>query len=324
MIFGINPEFVARVFERYELALSALPSEWGADELQEEEELPAELKKYFSSKAHVLDHVRSLVVESFWASLERVEGRQHNFEVVYCDYDLVDSPYVLSDFIPFGARQLAKLSAAIPKDGAIGVWPDENNRLSIWGFESWRSQRSGPCLRVAVIQPGTIITGTGGSDYFIALLSPYNAGFVDQGMFEIVKLSLAGSTESSDFDWYTRRYVPLIHVARAMRSHSHGGTLLVVPTDTGPWEKSISWSDGTYKSHPAFDKANKDIAALHAQSERNEEVLASYQRCLTLIGQLTAVDGATLVTRDLVVLGFGAKIESKHDPDETVRRREPL
>src|SRR6266436_559581 len=101
--FTIDPGFIRKVFERYQRALTALPSEWGADDW--EDGLPSELQKYFSPKAHCPDHVKSLIDESFWASIEKVEGREHSFELVYCDYDLVDSPFIFSESISFEASK---------------------------------------------------------------------------------------------------------------------------------------------------------------------------------------------------------------------------
>ncbi len=324
MIFTIDPEFIASVFERYEQGLTALPDEWGAEYW--EDVPPSEIQSYFSPKAHSLNHVKSLIEGSFWASLEKEEGRCHSLQLVYCNYDLADSPFVFDKPIPFDAAHLAKLSPAIPRSAAIGVWPGPDNILQVWGFEPEPSTGSGPCLRVEVLQSGTIIAGCGGPRYFIALLSPDQAGFVDDSIFEPIKRRLDDSTEDLGDDWLgTKRYFPLMHVARAMRSHGHGGTLLVVPIGNGEWEKSINWSDGKYKAGTAFKKTSEAVAsAIEAHTENTEELFANYQRSLDLIGQLTAVDGATVIARDLTILGFGAKIDCKYDPDETMRVSEPL
>jgi hypothetical protein len=89
MIFTIDPEFIAQVFERYERGLNALPDEWGYEYW--EGEIPSEIQGYFSPKAHSLDHMKSLIEESFWASLEKEEGRYHNLQLVYCNYDLAEA-----------------------------------------------------------------------------------------------------------------------------------------------------------------------------------------------------------------------------------------
>jgi hypothetical protein len=108
-----------------------------------------------------------------------------------------------------------------------------------------------------------------------------------------------------------------------MLTHSHGGTLLIVPAERGSWEKFISWGEEPYKARQAFRKPADDVVALEARAD-NHEALGSYERSLRLIGQLTAVDGATVITRDLAVLGFGAKIDSQADPDHLVNVGGPL
>ena len=147
MIFTIDHEFIAEVFKRYQQGLDSLPEEWGGEYWEEalpsgewgadygEDILPSNLRGYFSPEAHSLDHVKSLIEESFWASLEKEEGRCHNLQLVYCNYDMVDSPFVFDKPIPFDAAQLAKLSPAIPRSAAIGVWPGPDNVLQVWGFE---------------------------------------------------------------------------------------------------------------------------------------------------------------------------------------------
>jgi hypothetical protein len=192
MKFTIDPGFIAEVVERYKRGLAELPYEWGAEYWGEEGGPPSEVARYLSPEAHCLGHVRSLIDQAFWASVEKVEGRHHSFEVVYCDNDLAASPFVFNRSIPCAASDLAKLSAAIPMTGAIGVWPDPSGALGIWGFEPEASTSSGPCLRIAALQPGTIIIGCGGQSYFKALLTAKTTGFVDQGSFKLLHQRLSG------------------------------------------------------------------------------------------------------------------------------------
>jgi hypothetical protein len=310
MTFTINPAFIAEFFERYQLCLDALPNEWGAEYW--EGVPPSNIQNHLSPKAHSLDHLKSLIEGSFWASLEKEEGRCHSLQFVYCNYDLAHRPFVFDSAIPFDPAQVAKLSPAIPKSAAIGVWPGPNNTLGVWGFEPDPSTDSGPCLRVEVLQPGTIIAGCGGPRYFIALLSPDQAGFVDDSLFEPIKRRLDDSTEDLGNDQLgTNKYFQLMRMARAMRSHGHGGTLLVVPADNEDWGASIKWK---YRPNSAFKKICE--AAVDAIEIPNGH--------LDLIGQLTAVDGATVITSDLTILGFGAKIDLLNDPDDAVRVSLPL
>ena len=75
-----------------------------------------------------------------------------------------------------------------------------------------------------------------------------------------------------------------------MRSHGHGGTLLIVPTDLEVQSPAVDFS--AYPVDPFKRPKDRPVTEF--------------------IGQLTAIDGATVVTVDLKVLGFGAKITGNY------------
>jgi hypothetical protein len=98
-------------------------------------------------------------------------------------------------------------------------------------------------------------------------------------------------------------------IALAMRAHGHGGALLIVPNGHQRWTNSIQMDRLRFHGSPyeglkrgleernrAWGKSNMDVAFERAQ------------RSLKSLAQLTAVDGAALVSYDLTVLAFGAEI----------------
>jgi hypothetical protein len=109
-----------------------------------------------------------------------------------------------------------------------------------------------------------------------------------------------------------------------MRSHGHGGSLLVVPADNGEWRDSII-HPVTYPVTPAFD----ELATL-IKKNVNERDLSLWQedinRAVESIAGLTAVDGATIINDRLELLAFGAKIglSSNGSPVEQILVTEPV
>jgi hypothetical protein len=97
-----------------------------------------------------------------------------------------------------------------------------------------------------------------------------------------------------------------VRLAVSMRAHGRGGSLLVVPTGTDRWLKSIV-QPIRYSVAPPFAQ----IAELtrHDPEERDSQL---WQEALTqavdAVAGLTAVDGATVMNDDYEVLAFAVKI----------------
>ncbi len=108
------------------------------------------------------------------------------------------------------------------------------------------------------------------------------------------------------------RKTDLTTIAMAMRDHSHGGTLLIVPNDASTLARLPGSLDIRFAGAP-YERVKTDLAERDAAlREFKSDFLWRFERAqqsLKSIGQLTAVDGAALVTYDLLVLGFGAKIK---------------
>src|SRR5262249_4922352 len=107
-------------------------------------------------------------------------------------------------------------------------------------------------------------------------------------------------------------------IASHMLSHNHGGSLLIVPNND-QWKASISddlmygtdsydvLKEATERWDEVWEKfPNKGF--LFAGSTEFYRANEDLWRVQKRIGQLTAIDGATLITTDLTVLAFGAKI----------------
>jgi hypothetical protein len=98
----------------------------------------------------------------------------------------------------------------------------------------------------------------------------------------------------------------LIQLAVSMRAHGRGGALLVVPKASSEWQESVI--------HPLQYCVTPPFAAIAdlMQSDASEQAQRWWQdglrRAVDVIGGLTAVDGATVLTDDYELLAFGAKM----------------
>jgi hypothetical protein len=291
--FHVNPDVADRLYYRYTSALSQ------AQNAPTEDSSP-----YLPSPITSLQ-LQTLIEVSFWASLIQEEGRYHDFSLGLCPQEFTTDSFVFESRVPFEAAQLAKLAPAFgPQENSIGVWFDEHGELFIWGF----TPSAGISLAVRVHEPGQLLVsfefdGAG----FTAFISGSRTEFVDPSNlprnWRIPELG-----REDDYR----------EISRFMRSLKCGGTLLLVNEDS-------SWTDSIHQPvtfiGPPYEKIKNDILYRDQilKLELNNHPLASHQyrsakedavRSLEVIGKLTAMDGATLVTFGLDVLAFGAKIRA--------------
>jgi hypothetical protein len=104
-----------------------------------------------------------------------------------------------------------------------------------------------------------------------------------------------------------------------MRAHSHGGSLLVVPSGVDRWLDSIA-QPILYSITPAFS-ALSDLLRLEVDEddENRRQWESAVRRAVDTIGGMTAVDGATVINDRYEVLAFGAKIR-RHEGSPPVDR----
>jgi hypothetical protein len=100
-----------------------------------------------------------------------------------------------------------------------------------------------------------------------------------------------------------------------MRALGHGGALIVVPDDDR-WKESVA-GPILYSGEEHFSAARKALDYLKDEQEKSgknsgETILWRHdlERLAKSIARFTAVDGATLMTRDLEVIGFGVGLTS--------------
>jgi DNA integrity scanning protein DisA with diadenylate cyclase activity len=285
--FFLNPKVATEVHAEYCRVLEELERDRSAE------------TQYLTRTSPSKEHIRSLIEEAFWASLKRVEGRHHRFCIALCRKDSVHEPFLFKPPVSFDSEYLAKLSPALQAEQiVIGVWPEKDN-LEIWGFwpeqmsdSSWIRRPNAPHrLLVKVIDSGEILfefDAFPDAAYVRTLCTGTQAGNIERDSDPLSRAfysALGSQSDEIDRLWAFR------DIAIKMRSHGHGGTLLIVPRDDENWRGSVDCSND-------IERHNRPEKSPLTES----------------IAQLTAIDGATIVTYDLTVLGFGGKIHPRTDP----------
>lgn len=254
--------------------------------------------------------IATLVDAGFWASLRHEEGYASKISLAYLSPAEAVDPLIFERPIPLDPAALAKVAPAVERAGVhLGVWPD-GDVLRVWGTAGtipalcFVLEVAGPALLVIKHHRG----GESGKFVNVAVLEGDQIKLVDETASSLpdcpaLLTSLLGFDTPAS--WIDSVNV-LVQLAVSMRAHRRGGLLLVVPAGDTDWRDSIV-QPIKYAAAPPFGA----LAALYrvgplAKRERAwQDELA---RVVGLIAGLTAVDGATIMTTDYDVLGFGAKI----------------
>lgn len=270
------------------------------------------------SKTRIENHITQLIKVAFWASLEMEERRYHEFTLTYSRLDepgLTDRSFVFAD-LPLNPRNVVKLAPALQSSGGMIVGPKQakraaGNELHIRGFGPSPLRGATTSLVIGAIGPGRLILSH--ADNFKAAVHGDQIEYVDERSLELFH-SLFGWPERTDLVneeliiQTLRRGDPKT-IALALRAHAHGGALLIVPNGHEGWKSSIQMDRLRFLGIP-YDGIKRDLEERdQAWGKSNMDVaFERAQRSLKSLAQLTAVDGAAVVSYDLSVLAFGAEI----------------
>lgn len=277
------------------------------------------------------EHLDELVQTSFWASLRKEERQFAQFAVGYAGN--TGYPYVLAlgELKPFDIRNLVKVAPAIGNlKSAAMVYPDDKGALEIWGVAN---DNNAPFI-VKALDPGQLIVSYAHRN--IAVISGEEAVFIksdlhDRGAAIWSKLGFKDAPSNiaviSDL-----RVSVLLDTLSTMRSLARGGAIIVVP-ENGEWRNSISSIN--YQGRPSYyamrgliKEWNElgDERYTEAGMHRSSSIHLELRRQADCLAQLTSVDGATVISRELDLIGFGAKIkyDPKSDNPQIVYKLDPL
>jgi hypothetical protein len=294
--------------------------------------------------------IEAIINAAFWASLRREEGYAPKISLAFVAPEQTADPLMFERPLPIEPAVLTRIAPAVERAGIhLGVWQDAEGELWVWG-----AAREIPklCLVVETPAPGLIVVksqsgGASGKFINVAVLEGDQVKVVNRQTSAVPDTSsllnsLLGFDSSVSWERGPSIFVQL---AVAMRSHGHGGSLLVVPSGTGSWRDSIV-PPIPYALSPHFS----GLADLYADSAHNAARLGGEsgirasapsragrcalsdaeperaRRLVDGVAGLTAVDGAVVLTDHYEVLGFGAKIMRRRGQSqvEQVRLMEPV
>jgi len=261
--------------------------------------------------------IEQIINVAFWASLRKEEGHSPKISISFVSPEEVEKPLLFGVKLPFNNDSLTKLAPGIERAGVhLGVWV-ENGQLFIWGTTL---NIPDYCFVLDVSEPGLLVIKhrrlRGFGKYSnVAVLNGDEIKFIDQSCGRLPD-SPPIVTALLDVDapcsWNDGVNV-MIQLAVSIKSHGHGGILLVVPPNSTEWRKSIV-HPLNYPVFPSFGS----LAHLMLEPNRENNITQwrnNLKQEVDNIGGLTAVDGATVISRDFNVFTFGAKITRKGNND---------
>lgn len=271
--------------------------------------------------------IEAIIDAAFWASLRREEGITPTISLALLPPSNAGQALTFHSRLPLRPAALAKLAPAVERPGIhLGVWR-EGGELTVWG-----TTRSIPafCFVLEVIGSGLLVikhrSEPFGKFVNIAVLEGDQVKIVDDAATAIpdcpgMLKSLLGQATPPGTEESVNLYV---HLAASMRAHHRGGALLVVPPASDTWRESIV-EPILYAVEPNFSEL-ADLMRRESAERRTHEWQDDLRRAVDALAGLTAVDGATIISRQYDLLAFGAKIARRksHPQVEKVLVTEPI
>ncbi|MDT5270613.1 MAG: hypothetical protein QOH49_2799, partial [Acidobacteriota bacterium] len=298
-----------------------------------------ELKRQFYPSSVELDEIvpppkqlEEIILTMFWASMKFEEGRPLRFRVTYTEPCPIEHLALIFDFPPrkWNVEEIRRLAPAVPPpDGHLGVWPQKYLGLVIWGLLTTGSTG----ITFEILDPGRIVISFPLS-FRVAEISGEKSGFIKSDWNRAV-LNLLDVRDFKEEHQTVNSILGLLYgkvtqeILSHVRSLRHGGTIIFVPDD-GEWKRSLE-KPITYDCMRRFNgirhvetglrKELQDTANKNPGLDDKDEILNKGVKLLSSpqykafiadatrsIAYLTAVDGATLLSRNFDVITFGAKI----------------
>ena len=253
-----------------------------------------------------VEAIEAIIDVAFWASLRREEVWTPRVSLAFATPARVEMPLMFERPVPLASEPLTRLGPAVERPGIHLCISRKDGHLAIWG-----AARELPefCFVLEVIAPGLLVVkqsrGEAGKFINVAVLQGDDLKVVDP--FAAIAEHLPGL--QPDLKPAAAANV-LTQLAVSMRAHGRGGSLLVVPPDSELWRESIL-QPIIYSVSPPF-RALTDLLRETPEERLRRRWQESLHRIVEGLAGLTAVDGATIITRKHELVGFGAKIVRRH------------
>jgi hypothetical protein len=275
--------------------------------------------------------IEALIDAAFWASLRREETYIPKISLAFVEPEHATHPMRFDRPLPLEPAALVKVAPAVERPGIhLGVCRS-GGAMSVWG-----TVRAIPflCFVVEVAAPGLLVVkhhrgDESGKFVNVAVIEGDRIKIVDEQASSLpdcppLLTSLLGFDSPASWTAGLDTVNVLVQLAVSMRAHGRGGLLLIVPEGGDEWQESMV-RPIPYAVVPPF-------AELAQLTREPPEVRLSQQwqdamhRAVEAIAGLTAVDGATVLTRPYELLAFGAKIARRRGSSqvEQVAVTEPI
>ncbi len=250
--------------------------------------------------------IEAMIDVAFWASLRREETDTPRITLAFVAPSHVDLPLTFERPIPLASQPLTRLGPAVERPGIHLCIRRRDGDLLVWG-----ATRNLPefCFVLEVVAPGLLVVKRSRGDESgkfvnVAVLQGEEVKVIDEHAAAApdcpqLLTPLMGLQSEPEIN-------ALIQLAVSMRAHGRGGSLLVVPADTGLWRESVL-QPITYAVAPPF-RAIPDLMREERAGRSGRRWQEALRRAVDGIAGLTAVDGATVITDRHELLAFGAKI----------------
>jgi len=256
--------------------------------------------------------IAAIIDATFWASFRPEEGRFPKISLAYLPPEQAGQPLVFEHPLPLTAAVLTKLAPAVERPEIhLGVWRFDN-QLKVWG-----ATRTIPsfCFVLEDVEPGLLVVKHRRLDGFgkyanVAVLKGEQVKIIDEkgtslpDCPSLLRALLAFTSAATNSPHHSLNV--LVQLAASMRAHGHGGSLLVVPSESDGWRHSLALPI-LYSVTPSFS-ALAELVRQEVDEEDRRQWESALRRAVDTIGGLTAVDGATVINDQYEVLAFGAKI----------------
>jgi Probable sensor domain DACNV len=295
--------------------------------------------------------LRSFVEVAFWASLRSNEERPTRVRVALAPQDLVPGAFAFASSVDCSDSQVAKLAHVVPSYGSLLVAPG-NDRLQIWGFttalpgggiDGITAEIDGPGIvrvNIHILRPYAVFMG--GKVFFLEGGAPVN-------LPDYLRKAMRKQLSANDIvqlhqGWH--ECIVLGVLARMIVDQGHGGTILVVPDIGGSWSDSIDpfafrfatpdstareWIQQRLTDNQSHGGAFARIWSSSLSQEDKVLLTAALSSrpwqprdAVQHIAPLAHCDGAIVMTQDLRVVGFGAKILTRGETPSMLCRFDPI
>lgn len=306
---------------------------WASLQKEEGRELKFTISYYSLSRTEKsdlshqkVDSTKSIETETRETETSRNSYSDHTIENISCKFEETKS---------LTTETLRKIAPALPQMNywtiAVSKSLSNEDSLVIHGLDFKYPYE--PVFKIKVLEPGKLIISSLSDK--IAVISGDEISFLDGFLLSPYSSLWEKFGFGKNLGFYPNPKVDFIlDTVRYMHDLGHGGTLIIVPTDHNleeSFETPISYKTRmknndltSFNSFMSFKTTEKYLFETYSDPKLEDKVKQdcynSFKERLQneskAIASFTAVDGATIITTDLELVGFGAMIKRKDIPEE--------